>query len=100
MRSRKRRRERKTFVQIKHRCILVQSLSTVKKTNAQQVVKCKGGTAHWIYLCLPSCGPRFESQAHYLRFYYSYQCIEKRTKRPIFKENMLNVGLWLSWQSG
>ena len=43
MRSRKRRRERerKTFVQIKHRCILVQSLSTVKKTNAkrlQQVV--------------------------------------------------------------
>ena len=42
-------------------------------------------TAQWIHLRLPSCGPRFESQAHHLRcysqiLYYVCHCIEKRMK--------------------
>ena len=41
--------------------------------------------AKWIRLCLPSCGPGLESEAHHLRFYsqilyYICHCIEKRTK--------------------
>ena len=26
--------------------------------------------AQWIHLCLPSCGPGFEYQAHHLRFFH------------------------------
>ena len=37
--------------------------------------------APWFCLCLPSCGPRFESQAHHLCFFNLYwNCNEKRTK--------------------
>ena len=40
--------------------------------------------AQWIRLCLPSCCPGFESQAHHLRFYHlqylCYICYVKRTK--------------------
>ena len=35
----------------------------------------------WIRLCIHSCGPGFESQAHYLYFIVNFcPCIDKRTK--------------------
>ena len=38
--------------------------------------------APWFHLCLQSCGPGFESQAHHLPFLnlYYWNCIEKITK--------------------
>ena len=46
-----------------------------------QTVQWNGATiAQWIRLCLPSCGPEFESQACHLRFSIYSHCVEKRTK--------------------
>ena len=50
-----------------------------------QIRKTKNGVAaivQWIRLCLPSCSPRFESQAYHLRFYqFIFElCYVEKTK--------------------
>ena len=60
--------------------------------------------AQWIRLSLPTCCPRFESQAHHLRFYqFKFQFklwhvektkISRKRGRdwPIFKKNVYGIG--------
>ena len=70
--------------------------------------------AQWICLRLPSCGPRFESQAHHLCFYHLYSnfvlhlslCQEKndsKQKEAHLKEEYLKVPqsipFWLNFNS-
>ena len=49
----------------------LQCAKTEDFQNTHIKLNTKGGTAitQWIHLCLPSCCPRFESQAHHLCFY-------------------------------
>ena len=50
--------------------------------------------AQWICLCLPFYHPRFESQAHHLRFYHLqylfYICHAKRTKINLKRPGLAN----------
>ena len=62
---------------------------TLAAVNSSQQTFNSGGAAiaQWFRLCLPSCHPRFDSQAHHLRFNHLQSnlcficpCIVKRTK--------------------
>ena len=51
--------------------------------------------APWFRLRLPSCGPRFKSQAHHLRFFHFYwYCNEKRTK---INKKEARIGPFKKW---
>ena len=67
---------------------ILQNSSLLKLTaleNTTSSFRTRGAAiARWICLCLPSCIPGFESQAHHLCFYHlqylCYICHVKRTK--------------------
>ena len=67
------------------------STASLQPYSAKQKVDTQGG-AQWTRLCLPSCHPRFESQAHHQCFYqFVFQlCHVEKTKinkkRPIFEK--------------
>ena len=57
-----------------------------------------GGSAiaQWIHLCLPSCRPGFESQAHHQRFYHlQYLCCICQVKRTKINKKEARFGPFL-----
>ena len=65
-------------------CILREIRGNDTRRFSREMLKEGAAIAQWIHLCLPSCCPRFEFQAHHLCFqlysYLCYICHVKRTK--------------------